>query len=58
MSSPLRGDDRGRRIGPGLGVAEPAEEAVGRELGDAPPAGRARLQVLVDRFGCGIIELA
>ena len=53
-----RGDERGGRIGPALGVAEPAEEAVGGQLGDPAAAGRARLQVLVDRFGRGVVELA
>ena len=46
--------DSGRR----LGVAEAAEEAVGRQLGDPAAAGRARRQVLVDRFGRGVVELA
>ena len=40
------GDGGLERIGPGLGVAEPAEEAVGGQLGDPSPAVRARLQVL------------
>ena len=53
-----RGDDRGGGIGPALGVAEPAEEAVGGDRGDAVPAVRALLQVLVDRFGRGVVELA
>ena len=47
-----------RRIGPALGVAEPAEEAVGGQLGDAPPAVGAGLQVVVDRLGRGVVELA
>ena len=49
-----RAADSGRR----LGVAEPAEEAVGRQLGDPAPAVGARLQVLVDRLGRGVVELA
>ena len=32
---------------------EPAQEAVGGHLGDPAAAGRARLQVFVDRFGRG-----
>ncbi len=52
------GDGEVERLGAGLGVAEAAQEAVGGERGDALPAIRAALQVDVDRFGRGIVELA
>ena len=53
-----RGDDRRRGVGSALGVPEPAQEAVRGHLGHAVPAIRALLQVLVDRFGGGVVELA
>ena len=48
----------GRHRRRALGVAEPAQEIVGRELGDPAPAGRAVFQVLADRLGRGVVELA
>ena len=53
-----RGDDRRGGIGSALGVPEPAEEAVRGDLSDAVPAGRALLQMLVDRLGRTVVELA
>src|SRR5262249_7900437 len=53
-----RGDEGSVRIGPAPWVAEPVENAVRGELADPAAAGRTRLQVLVDRFGRGIVELA
>ena len=41
-----------------LSVADPLEEAVGRHPGNTFPAVRALLQVLVDRLGRGVVELA
>ena len=41
-----------------LSVADPLEEAVGRHLGDPFPAVAAFHQMLVDRLGRTIIELA
>ncbi len=40
------------------GVADPAEKAVGRHLGDPLPALGALLQMLVDGLGRTIVELA
>ena len=40
------------------GVADPLEEAVGRHLGDPFPTIRALLQMLVDRLGRTVVELA
>jgi hypothetical protein len=48
----------GVRIGPRLGIAESAHEAVGRQLGDPLPTGRARLYVRIDGFGRRIVKLA
>ena len=41
-----------------LSLADPPEEAVGRHLGDSFAAIRALLQVLVDRLGQPVVELA
>ena len=41
-----------------LSVPDPAEEAVGRHLGDPLAAIGALLQVLVDRLGRRVVELA
>ncbi len=53
------GGDRGiPRAGPDPGVAEPAEEAVGRRLGDAAAAVRALLKMQPYGSGRGVIEPA
>jgi len=53
-----RGDDRRGGVGSAPGVAEPAEEAVRGQLGDAVPADRALLQMLVDCVRRIVVELA
>jgi len=49
-----RGDLAGRR----LRLAQPLDEVVGRQFGDPPSAGDALFQMLVDRFGDRVVQLA
>ena len=50
--------DRRNRLGPGLSIPEPAHEAVRGDLGNAAAARVALLQVLDDRLGQQVVELA
>ena len=48
----------GRPLEALLGLAEPADETVGRHLGNLTPAVGAALKVFADRLGRGVVELA
>ncbi len=52
------GDGGVERLGRGLRFSEAAEKAIGGERGDALPAFQAALEVLVDRLGRGVVDLA
>src|SRR5208337_1410801 len=59
LRQPLqRRADRRNRLGPGLSILEPAHEAVRGDLGNAPATRVALLQVLDDRLGQQVVELA